>query len=354
MYAFQSEIDSWWHSRRAVAGVDGRGDEQTAQPAGDGQSSVGSTAEGREFDRNAAAPRRGARRAVVVFLAGLTLVVVSSLLVGSLRAPTTTSGSASIAVLPFKNTVGNLDAEILIDGLTEGIINSLSAEPDLKVISRTSAFKYKGKDIVPRRVGRELGVRVLLLGRVVQRDDRLSLVVDLVDSRDDRQLWGSTYERRVADLGALQEDVVRDVVRTLIGREPSAHRTRHTRNAEVDGLYLLGRYHWNKRTPEGFRHAVSAFSQAIEKDPAYAPAYAGLADSYTLMGYYAYLIPFSEARSKAGAAARTALALDESLAEAHTSMASVMEFEQWDWSGAEREYRRAIQLAPNYASAYHW
>ncbi len=138
------------------------------------------------------------------------------------------------------------------------------------------------------------------------------------------------------------------------GGDDRLRNTRYAQNGDVYELYLRGRYHWKKRTPEGLRRAVRAFSQAIDKDPAYAPAYAGLADSYTLMGYFAQVIPFDEARSKARAAAVTALALDESLAEAHTSMASVLEFERWDWSGAEREYKRAIQLAPNYASAYHW
>lgn len=130
--------------------------------------------------------------------------------------------------------------------------------------------------------------------------------------------------------------------------------SRYARNTEVYELWLRGRYHWHKRTPEGFTRAIQAFSRAIEKDPTFAPAYAGLADTYTVMGYFSQLIPPEEARSKARAAAVKALALDDSLAEAHTSMASVLEFEQWDWAGAEREYRRAIQLAPNYATAYHW
>ncbi len=137
------------------------------------------------------------------------------------------------------------------------------------------------------------------------------------------------------------------------GRDDRLRHTRYTRNADVYELYLRGRHHWKKRTPEGYRRAVKAFSQAIEKDPAFAPAYSGLADTFRLMGYYSLLLPFEEARSKAKAAAVTALALDDSLAEAHTSMGSVLELD-WDWSGAEREFKRAIELAPNYASAHHW
>ena len=144
------------------------------------------------------------------------------------------------------------------------------------------------------------------------------------------------------------------MTRTLTSREPAGLTSRYSQNAGAYEVYLRGRYHWKKRTPEDFRRAVNEFSQVIEMDPTYAPAYAGLADSYTLMGYFYNLIPFDEARVRARAAATKALELDQSLAEAHMSMAGVLEFEQWDWAGAEQEYRRAIQLTPNYASAYHW
>jgi TolB-like protein/tetratricopeptide (TPR) repeat protein len=352
VYAFPSEIDDWWHHRR-VDRFDRR-DEAAAQPAAEAPAAeapgVQPAAEPPPATRRVARP---ALIALIVLTAGLMLIGALPFLVGAFRAPRTTAGLASIAVLPFKTAPGNPDAEILSDGLTDGIINSLSAVADLKVISHTSVFRFKGKDIVPKQAGRELGVRALLLGRVHRQDDRLLLAVELVDATDDHQIWGATYERRAPDLGALQETVVHDIVRVLTGRE-HVRKNRYADSTEAHELYLRGRHHWNKRTPEGFRRAVSAFSEAIDKNPAYAPAYAGLADSYTLMGYFYSVIPFSDARSKAKNAATTALALDDSLAEAHTSMASVMEYELWDWAGAGREYRRAIELAPNDANAHHW
>ena len=220
VYAFQSEIDAWWRHRRVDA-FD-RHDEDTAQPV--------ATAP--------AAARRVARPSLlvlIVLIGGLVLIGILPFLVNAFRAPRTTAGVASIAVLPFKAAPGNPDAEILSDGLTDGIINSLSAVSDLKVISRTSVFRFKGRDVVPKRAGRELGVRALLLGRVHRQDDRLSLAVELVDATDDHQIWSATYERRASDLGALQEAVVHDIVRVLTGRDQS-RRNRYADSAEAHEL----------------------------------------------------------------------------------------------------------------------
>jgi TolB-like protein len=324
VYAFPSEINGWWQSRRGGVEPNGRGEEPIDQGAGCGSSPAVSIGAEHSSDGHAPEGRRGLRGLLAASLAVLVLGVISALLMWTPRVPTIPDGSASIAVLPFQHAAVNADADILVDGLTEGIINSLSAASQLKVISRASVFRYKGKNIDSRRVGRELGVRAVLLGRVVQRDDRLSLVVELVDARDDHQLWGMTYERRVTDLISLHEEIARHVGRTLTGRDHDGLTNRYSQNAVVYELYLRGRYHWNKRTPEGFRSAVSEFTQAIERDPSYAPAYAGLADSYTLMGYFYSLIPFDEARVKARAAALRALELDDSLAEAHMSMAGVI------------------------------
>ena len=259
---------------------------------------------------------------------------------------------AFIAVMPIAIASGDPADEDLVDGITDSIISGLATVPGLKVISRTSSFRYKGVEIVPSRVGRELaGVEAILMGRLRVHGKEVELAVELVDTRDDRRIWSRTYAR---DVAGLHGAVVEDVVRTLTGNEAAALAAAHGRTGEVYELYLRGRHHWYKRTPEGFARAIAAFSEAIQRDPTFAPAYAGLADTYTVMGYFAHLMPIEEARAKAGAAAATALTLGPSLAEAHTSMASVMEFERWDWAGAEREYLRAIELQPNYAAARHW
>jgi TolB-like protein/Flp pilus assembly protein TadD len=352
VYAFAPEIDRWWQSRQGLEGSE-TPDDVPDRPAVAGESvAVPVRADG----TRPVAPAVVASRTwplLVGCVVGLTLLGAAYRLAGTLRGHAT-SDPASIAVLPLAGGTGNPDAEVLIDTLTEGIISSLSEAPGLEVISRTSAFRYKGKGIVPRQVGRELDVHTLLVGQVLHRGDgSLSVSVELIDARDDRRLWGTTFEGSVKELGAVQEHVVRHVVRMLTGRA-DAGTNRYARSAEAHELYLRGRYHWNKRTLDGLHRAVSAFQEAVDRDPTYAPAFAGLADSYTLLGYYQQVIPFGEARSKTRAAAVRALALDDSLAEAHTSMASVREYADWDWSGAEREYKRAIQLNPNYATAYHW
>ena len=353
VYAFPSEIDRWWRNRRGSLDRPGRVEETAGQNSGEGLLSPPVDASG---DARGHAPAVWAKRGPVLTasLGILIVCAIATLQMGTSRAPSVPDGSASVAVLPFQHAAVNADADILVDGLTEGIINSLSATTDLKVISSASVFRYKGKNIPSRQAGRDLGVRAVLRGRVVQRNGRLTLAVELVDARDDRQLWGQTYERDATNLGPLHEEISRHVTRTLTGQESLGLVSRYHQNPVTYELYLRGRYHWKKRTPEDFSRAVKEFSQVIETDPTYAPAYAGLADSYTLMGYFYNLIPFDEARVKARAAATKALDLDESLAEAHMSMAGVLEFEQWDWTGAEREYLRAIQLSPNYASAYHW
>ena len=352
VYAFALEIDDWWkNGHRGEANAGGVEAEATA-----GAAAMASRPGAVQDPRVEGAVRPLFLRAGLVAVAGLA---IASLWYGLIRArpnPAPLDAPDFIAVMPIADVTGGSPDEVLVDGLTEGIINGLSGVPGLKVISRNSSFRYKGKEIVPGRIGRELGgVHALLVGQVHRQDDRVILRAELIDARDDSHLWGNTYERRQAGPGAsLQQAVVRDVVRRLTGREPDTSHSLYSRNAEVYDLYLLGRYHWYKRTADGFTRAIAAFSRAVEEDPTFAPAYAGLADTYTLMGYFSFLIPFEEARAKARAAALQALALDDSLAEAHTSMASVLEFEQWDWAGAEREYQRAIQLAPSYAPAYHW
>ena len=263
----------------------------------------------------------------------------------------------SVAVLPFVNAGGDPNAEYLSDGITESLIDSVSRIPGIKVISRASAFHYKGKDVGARIVGRELGVRAVLTGQVVQRGDALSIRAELVDARDETHLWGEQYNRRLSDILAVQEEIARDISgklrQRLTGEEKKRLAKRYTENAEAYALYLKGRYDWNKRTGEDIQKAIGYFRQAIDKDPTYALAYAGLADSYAILFYYAGLPP-SETFLMAKAAASKALEIDDTLAQAHATLAFVHENFDWDFSAAGKEYRRAIELDPKYPTAHHW
>jgi TolB-like protein/Tfp pilus assembly protein PilF len=263
----------------------------------------------------------------------------------------------SLAVLPFVNAGGDPNAEYLSDGITESLINTVSQIPGIRVVSRASAFHYKGKDVGAKTVGRELGVRAVLTGRIVQRGDGLSIRAELVDARDDTHLWGEEYNRRLSDILAVQEEIAGDISgklrQRLTGEEKKRLTKRYTENAEAYGLYLKGRYHWNKRTGEGIQKGIGYFQQAIEKDPTYALAYAGLADSYAILSEYAGLRS-SETFPKAKAAALKALEIDDTLAQAHAVLALVHVNFDWDFSSAETEYKRAIELDPKYPTAHHW
>ncbi len=304
-----------------------------------------------------AVPAR-ARRRWRLAVAGLAAVVLALLVGAALwRFFGREQAIDSLAVLPFVNEGADRETEFLSDGLTESIINNLSQVPNLRVIARSSVFRYKGREADAQAAGRELGVRAVLVGRVVQRGDGLSVGVELVDVRDNRQIWGEKYNRRLADLVAVQEEISQEITAKLrlrlTGEEKKRLARHHTENPEAFQEYLVGRYHWNKRTEEGFKTALNHFDEARKKDPGYALAYAGLADCYAVLGDYAYLPP-AEAYPKATTAARTALQLDEALPEAHASLAFVKVQYDWDWVGAEKEYRRALELNPNYATAHQW
>lgn len=262
----------------------------------------------------------------------------------------------SLAVLPLANLSGDPAAEYLSDGITESLINNLSRSQELKVMSRNSVFRYKGSDIDAKTVGRELGVRAVLMGRVAQRGDSLSVNVELVDSRDNSTIWGEQFNRRMSDLLSIQEEIGRRVAEKLLPRMTGDEQERvarqATENTEAYQLYLRGRYQWNKRTEEDIRKGIDYFNQAIAKDPDYALAHAGLADCYALLIEYGSAPP-SELYPKAKAAVTRALEIDDSLAEAHTSLAAIHEYD-WNWGEAEKEYRLAIELNPNYATAHHW
>ena len=263
----------------------------------------------------------------------------------------------SIAVIPFENQNRDPGAEWISDGLTESIINNLTQLPNLKVISRSSVFHYKGKQTDPMAVGKELGVRAVLTGRLMQRGETMLISAELIDIRDNKQLWGEQYETKLADMLSVQREIAREITNnlrpTLSGVEQSRMEKQYTANAEAYQLYLKGRFYWNKRTPADLQKAVPLFQQAIEKDSKYALAYSGLADAYALISAYTRE-PARELMPKAKEAALKALALDDKLAEAHASLGQINDYYDYDFVTAEKEYRRAIDLNPNYATAHQW
>ncbi len=263
----------------------------------------------------------------------------------------------SVAVLPFVNVSADPQTEYLSDGITESVINNLSQLRSLRVMARSTVFRYKGKEADPQKVGQDLHVGAVLTGRLQERGDTLVIQAELVDVSKGTQLWGEQYNRKLADILAVQEEISREISEKLrlrlTGEEKTRMAKRPTENIEAYQLYLKGRYYWNKRTEEGFRRAIVYFSEATEKDPNYALAHAGLADSYIVLGYFS-LLPAKEAYAKAREAATRALELDETLGEAHNALATAKADYDWDWPGAEREFKRAIELNPGYATTHQW
>ncbi len=266
----------------------------------------------------------------------------------------------SLAVLSFVNLNSDPDLEYLGDGIASCLINLLSQLPQLTIPARTTVLRFKGREGAPRDVGRELKVSAILTGTVLLRGETVVVRAELVDTESGRQLWGEQYNRAWADLLTLEEEIgcrIAEALRLrLTGEQETRLRRRPTRDGEAYRLYLKGRYLWNQRTAASLKSAIRIFEEAIARDPEFAQAYAGLADSYSVLACqidYAVLPP-RIGRVRAEAAARRALELDESLAEAHASLASVLASYHWDWPAADREYRRAIELNPRYATAHHW
>ena len=273
---------------------------------------------------------------------------------GASRTPATTR---SVAVLPFVNASPDADNEYLSDGITDELIDALAKISGLRLASRTSVFALKGKSLDVRAVGALLGTAVVLEGTVRKAGDRLRITAQLTSTDDGRLLWSQRYDRKLVDVFEIQDEIAATIVNTLrttMFADLSEHvPRRYTENIQAYGLYLKGRYAWNKRTQEGVAEAIRYFEQAIAEDPSYAPAYAGLADSYALdVDYRA--IPVAEAYRRAKEYARKALALDESVPSAHASLAWSLFVYDWDWEAADREFRRAIELNPRYASAHQW
>lgn len=267
-----------------------------------------------------------------------------------------------LAVLPFENLTGDPDQDYFSDGLTEEMISQLgNLDPShLGVIARTSVMHYKHSDEPLDRIGRELGVQYALEGSVRRDSNRVRVTAQLIQIKDQSHIWARQYDRDLSNLLALQAEIAEEIAAQIQLTLGDHHRVDASRQSslgpqayEAYDLYLKGRFFWNKRTVQGLQQANEYFQQAIAKDPGYSRAYTGLADSYTLLGGYSTTPP-TEFMPKARAAALKALELDPELAEAHTSLALITENFDYDWETAEKEYRRAIELNPNYATAHHW
>jgi len=296
------------------------------------------------------------RRLTAIVVAVIVTVVVAAVLVNFYLAKRSAKGIDSIAVMPFVNESGNADTEYLSDGMTETLISSLAQLPSLNVKPRSSVFRYKGKESEPQTIGKELNVQAILNGRVAQRGEQLSLFVELIDVSLNKVIWSRRYDRKQSDLVTLQSEIARDVSSklqsSLSGADVAKVEKTYTANPEAYQAYLKGRYYWNRRTAENLKKAIEQFKDATALDPNYALAYAGLADCYVVLNYYVGT-PTNETAPQAKEFAERAIAIDDQLAEPHASLGQVHKL-SWHWAEAEREFKRAIELNPNYATAYHW
>jgi serine/threonine protein kinase len=330
----------------AAAPSSSTGQPASAIPAGFPSSAVQSSA----TTGNASARKYWVTAAVVLVIA------FSAAGVWYWRSKPSTAQIESIAVIPFATAGGNADTDFLSDGLTESLIASLTHVPDLKVKSRNSVFRYKGKDVDVQKVGKELTVDALLTGRVVQRGDTIQVSADLTNVQDNTEIWGGQYERKASDVISLQQQIAGDIagkLRTkMSGAEKQQVTKQGTQNPEAYQLYVKGRYYWNKRTSADLMTGISYFNQAIDKDPGYALAYAGLADSYSVL--QAYGADPKELVAKSTAAAQKALELDPALARPHADLGLAKMQYYWDFSGGEAEFRKAFELDPSDATAHQW
>ena len=285
--------------------------------------------------------------------------IITSLVFYKSRSAAGTSAIGSIAVLPFVNANSDPDIDFIADGLTDNLIERLSQLPNLKVVSHSAVLHYKDRQTDPRTIGTELAVEAVLTGRLVRRNDLLTISLELVNAKDNTHIWGGQYDRRISELLALQREIPLDVsekLRLTVSGESKERLTRaHTDNPEAYQLYLKGRYAWGKFTQDGAKEAVKYFDEAIRKDPNYAPAYAGIADAY-MFGYGRELgptVPQKEVHRRAREAATKALSIDPQLGEAHAALAQVILLDEWDFAGAEREFKRAFELNPSNAEGHH-
>jgi TolB-like protein len=360
VFAYTAELSAWLEtSRNSEAAPPPRYEGNSSRVTSIDGNTLTEVAEGAEpapenLETGSTSSRPGAGWKVVGLLAALLVVLALSLTFFH-RSP----GPDSIAVLPFTNAGGDTATEYLSDGITESLTDNLTRVPQLKVRSRNAAFRYKGKDkdVDAKTIGNDLGVAVLVTGRVLSQGDSIEVNAELTDVRDNTEIWGQQYKGKSADIISLQQQIAGDIAEKLRSKLSPAEKQQVTRqatqNPEAYELYLRGRYAWNKRTTADLETAISYFNQAIAKDPGYALAYAGLADAY-----YVRQPRFSGAPSdndpKAGAAARRALELDPTLARPHAVLGgSEMEFD-WNFAGGEAEYKKAFELDPNDPTSHEW
>ena len=261
----------------------------------------------------------------------------------------------SIAVLPFLNMSNDPGQEYFSDGLTDDILNSIAHLKGLKVCSRTSSFKFRGKNISIKDIGKQLGVHAVLEGSVQREEDRVRITVQLINVEDEFHFWSEQYDEKLDNIFSLQNKIADAIADKLEIESPDKRLTakKPIINKDAYDLYLKGRYSWNLRTPPELRKGIDLFQQAIKLDPSYAAAYSGIADCYTALGYGSFLAP-KEAFPKALEAATKALQLDSTLAEPHASLGYYRFYFDWDWAAAEQEFRAAISLNPNYEIGYDW
>jgi TolB-like protein/DNA-binding winged helix-turn-helix (wHTH) protein/Flp pilus assembly protein TadD len=306
------------------------------------------------------APRRPPRPLLWrLFGFGLFLVVVASFSWIIYSRNQASPEVRSIAVLPFESLSGDASQDYFADGMTDELITDLGQISSLRVISRTSIMTYKRVRKLLPEIARELDVEAVVEGTVLRSGERVRVTAQLIEVPVERHMWAQSFEGDLRDTLALQNRVARAIAEqigaTVNQQEQAALQNPKEVNPEAYEAYLKGRFFWNKRTGDGLKKAINYFNRAIEKDPNYAEAYTGLADSYALSGDWEYgILPPQDAFPKAKAAATKALALDDHLAEAHTSLAFIIDLYEWDWESAEKEYKRAIALYPGYATAHHW
>ena len=311
-----------------------------------------------DVGRQSFAQTASLKKPLVAAILAILLLVVLGVGSYSYLGRGTTKQIESIAVMPFVNGSGNPDVEYLSDGMTETLISSLSQLPNLNVKGRSSVFRYKGRELDAKTVGKELGVQAVLLGRVIQRGELLTLSLELLDAATENVIWSGKYDRKQADIVTLQAEIARDVSNKLKARISGADTAKvqkeYTADAEAYKLYLQGRFYWNKRTEADLKKSVEYFDQAIERDPGYALAYSGLGAAYQVMPGYTLDPPPKVVFPKAREASLKALEIDPMLAEPHATLAVALHEYEWKHSEAEVEYKRAIELDPAYPSGHQW